>query len=418
MVKFSTIPTPIFYKSKNAARDKFVKGSIFKKGEEIFIVALIESHGGAKKHPVLLHFHYKGGSASDWRHYCSLEPQHFPPDPEIPQEVKSLYEEYFREGADECWRKHPNPHIPHIRMAGDYVVGCKHCEEAFVKASFAVDDFEIIDLTPSPASTIEDKEWWRRYLEEGYNLLLEGPPGEGKSRMAYQIADQLVSEGWEAIYIDGGPHVGAKDLLGGVSIRGGSTTYRPGLLLKAFMQAEKGQRVVVVIDELPRIPVREQGILVASLFPKWIGGKRVFTLSVPELGRTFCAPAENLWFIATGNLGEGYINSALSDKALEERFASETIKMSLDQVQTLLTELVAHKGFSPSLAQKLVKVREKMEIAYDEGAVATFLSYRQLERAVKLARKEEEVPQLLVKYYSRDIEERAVLEKALQGVFT
>lgn len=416
MVKFSTIPTPIFYKSKNSARDNFVKGRIFKKGEEIFIVALIESHGGAKKHPVLLH--YKGGSkASDWRHYCSLEPQHFPP--EIPQEVKSLYEEYFREGADECWRKHSNPHIKGI-MAGDYVVGCKHCEEAFVKASFAVDDFEIIDLTPSPASTItiEDKEWWRRYLEEGYNLLLEGPPGEGKSRMAYQIADQLVSEGWEAIYIDGGPHVGAKDLLGGVSIRGGSTTYRPGLLLKAFMQAEKGQKVVVVIDELPRIPVREQGILVASLFPKWIGGKRVFTLSVPELGRTFFAPAENLWFIATGNLGEGYVNSALSDKALEERFASETIKMSLNQVQTLLTELVVKRGFSPSLAQKLVKVREKMEKAYAEGAVATFLSYRQLERAVKLARKEEEVPQLLVKYYSRDIEERAVLEKALQGVFT
>ena len=214
--------------------------------------------------------------------------------------------------------------------------------------------------------------------------------------------------------------MGAKDLLGGVSIRGGSTTYRPGLLLKAFMQAEKGRKVVVVVDELPRIPVREQGILVASLFPKWIGGKRVFTLSVPELGRTFFAPAENLWFIATGNLGEGYANSALSDKALEERFASETIKMALNQVQTLLTELVVNvkRGFSPSLAQKLVKVREKMERAYAEGVVATFLSYRQLERAVKLARKEEEVPQLLLRYYSRDIEERAVLEKALQGVFT
>ncbi len=410
MVKFST---PTFYKSKNARDDKVITGRIFKKNQEIFIVALVESHGGAKKHPVLLH--YKGGS--NWRHYCSLEPQHLPPD-EIPQEVKSLYEDFFKEGADECWRKHRNPHIPiPIKGVGDYGVGCKHCEAAF--ASFAV--FEIIDLTPStpsPASTIEDKEWWRRHLEEGYNLLLEGPPGEGKSRLAYEIASQLVEEGWEAIYIDGGPHVGAKDLLGGVSIRGGETRYRPGLLLKAFMQAEKGKRVVVVIDELPRIPCREQGILVASLFPKWIGGKRVYTLSVPELGQTFFAPAENLWFIATGNIGENYTNSALSDKALEERFAPETIKMDLNQVQTLLTELVVKRGFSPSLAQKLVKVRERMEKAYEEGVVATFLSFRQLERAVKLARKEEEVPQLLLKYYSRDMEERAVLEKALQGVFT
>lgn len=402
------VPKPHFYVGKTASRRMAVlKGKIFLKGSEVFITAITLTEGNGRKHAVLMWFPGKGDHTA-WRHWCSCPPSQIPQD--FPEEVRKAYEEFYGEGKDYCWRGSPSPHI---KVEGPHV-GCKHCEEAFVKASFA----EIIDLTPSPASTIEDKEWWRRHLEEGYNLLLEGPPGEGKSRMAYQIADQLVSEGWEAIYIDGGPHVGAANLLGGVSIREGSTTYRPGLLLKAFMQAEKGQKVVVVVDELPRIPVREQGILVASLFPKWIGGKRVFTLSVPELGRTFFAPAENLWFIATGNLGEGYVNSALSDKALEERFASETIKMSLNQVQTLLTELVVKRGFSPSLAQKLVKVREKMEKAYAEGVVATFLSYRQLERAVKLARKEEEVPQLLVKYYSRDIEERAVLEKALQGVFT
>lgn len=408
------VPKPHFYVGKTASRRMAVlKGKIFLKGSEVFITAITLTEGNGRKHAVLMWFPGKGDHTA-WRHWCSCPPSQIPQD--FPEEVRKAYEEFYGEGKDYCWRGSPSPHI---KVEGPHV-GCKHCEEVFLKASFSVEEdrlFEIIDLTPSPASTIqEDKEWWRRYLEEGYHILLWGPPGEGKTRQATHIVDALVEEGWHAVYIDGGPHVGAKDLLGGVSLRGGNTYWREGSLLRAFRLAEKGEKVVILIDELPRIPLREQGLLIAPLYPKWIKGQEVYLLTVPELGIEVKAPRRNLWVVATGNLGETF-QGGLADRALEERFRPIEVKMSLNQVRSLLEALCKERGFSISLAKKLTKVREKMERAYNEGLITNFLSFRQLEAAVRLARKEEEVVEFLRQSY-RDIEERAVLEKALQGVFT
>lgn len=87
------------------------------------------------------------------------------------------------------------------------------------------------------------------------NILLVGPPGVGKTEIATTIADSLCSNGEK---VTANALWTRRDLIGGETLREGSISWKPGVILRAYMKASRipdNTLFPVVLEELNRADI-------------------------------------------------------------------------------------------------------------------------------------------------------------------
>lgn len=307
----------------------------------------------------------------------------------------------------ECW-KGKNP--------SRVEVGCKHAY-ALVKAITGGLTPQVIQLQQEQEKDEEDELLsLLKHTAFTAHILLWGEPGSGKTWLSFQLAEWAAKTyGAETIVIQGSPALEAPDLLGLWVKKGDSATWQDGALTKAFRLASHGKKVILIIDELPRIPAREQSILVAPLLPT----PRGLILYNPLNGEEVVAPQGNLWVIATGNLGEKY-SSRLVDGALGERFLMVEVKTSERKMKELLSKAMKGKGWAASLVDKLIKLRTASEELVERGELSAPPSLRVFLRAIELAPTPEELPKWVALCHSQVAvsPDRAMWEELVNRVFS
>jgi len=171
----------------------------------------------------------------------------------------------------------------------------------------------------------------RAALEDDGAVFLVGPAGVGKTEWAQALARDLY-DGVEKIRFSSRLH--EEDLYGApVQRADGRWTLEPGPLVRWAERVAAGQRVLLLLDELPRahgsIPDALMSIvdthgasdLVAAGHAVPADPGPYHVVDVPGYAR-FVLPAARVKIVATGNIGESFRGLDLSDPAFLDRWTS------------------------------------------------------------------------------------------------
>ena len=289
-------------------------------------------------------------------------------------------------------------------------------------------------------------------------VLVEGDRGSGKTYEAFEYAKSLNIEpsfvgghaGIESIDLLGClvPYAGqeskvedtsvfAADFFSGdykMQISSNSNNqliWKDGPIAEAFRKAQNGEKAILIIDELLRIPQRELNILLTALSP--VHGKynlrtgRILEV-VNGIAReeVLSCDTKNLFVLATTNVGGQYAVDTI-DPALAERFIVLRKDTEFDTLVSILKEKAREKGFNETLAEKAGLFLNRMTEAKQQMLVAEVPTLRTLSRAFDLAEQEEEVKEYIITqqllWVDRDVygkpvkEQTEVIKNLLESYF-
>ena len=216
-------------------------------------------------------------------------------------------------------------------------------------------------------------------MENGYNSVLTGPPGSGKTTCTREIAARL-RRPWHRIPMHG--EMGKRDMLGGfkqVSNQfGPETRWFDGLLTQAITQP-----AVVDFDEIDRADPDLQYIA-----HQVYEGEGITILE--DEGR-FVPPHPNVALMATANtkgradgLNRDQMFTEMSE-ATRDRFpvwVDMDYQKPNDEAQILFDRGVIT---TQSGADNLIKLANLIRSAFKKGEISTTCSFRQLEATARLA---------------------------------
>ena len=246
--------------------------------------------------------------------------------------------------------------------------------------------------------------------------LFEGDRGSGKTVTVRSYAKK---HGLPLVPVDGNEGLEATDLLGMFVPSGANGfVWKDGRLSEAFRLAQKG-KVVLLIDELLRIPVRQLSVLLSALSP--FDGKygvntgRIIdgTAGIGREERLEC-PIENLCVFATTNIG-GKFAVDRPDPALIERFMILRKDTTASNVEERSGEDLTQKGYDPRIALKLKNFFIKMQQLVQQGMAEEAPTLRTICGAIALADNQQEIPRWLEQsallWVGRDITGSPVVEQ-------
>jgi MoxR-like ATPase len=241
-------------------------------------------------------------------------------------------------------------------------------------------------LAPEPGSAGQRGPLTLRELAFRVPVLFEGERGAGKTVQAREFAR---TGGYPRVEVGGHEGLEAADLLGFLVPYGpGQMVWKDGPLSEAFRRAQHEQ-VVLLIDELLRIPARELSVLLTALSPDGpvyrLRTGRILNVS-DGVGaeEQLEAPVGNLCVVATTNVGAEYAVDDI-DPALAERFVVLRKDTTADELERILTEVAQRRGLSADTARACLKFFEKMTTARGMGLVRHAPTTRTLCRALELA---------------------------------
>ncbi len=233
-------------------------------------------------------------------------------------------------------------------------------------------------------------------------VMLEGGKGLGKT---YTVVQAAMKSGYEPIVLQGHAGIEAIDMLGHYVQAPGEdgqiqSVWVDGKLTAAFRMAANGKKVVLLIDEILRIPARELDLLTSPLAPvndhyTLVTGRPLGTIDGVAQIETISAPVENLAVIATTNIGHGY-NVEETDKALSDRFRRKWFNTDLSTMYQVLLSKVQESGFDEEIADNLLgffSAMQKLALAHEIEEPANL---RHLCEAVDLADDQDDVRDELI----------------------
>lgn len=235
------------------------------------------------------------------------------------------------------------PEVPGLDDA-DIIGAVSAAEEATAAAADALVDTEAAALVRLA------------YAGEGA-IFLCGRPGQGKTLWAKRLAREW-GDGFELVELSEG--IGEDDLFGTyVPGPDGRFSYEPGPLVRWARRVAGGERVALLLDELPRAHRSLVALVMKLLNTHEPADVAAQGLELPEeegpyhilraeaLGQTFVLPDARLKIVATANLGERYGGMDLSDPALLDRWAYFIELGGMDEGQQRLI-LALHTGLAPA----------------------------------------------------------------------
>lgn len=307
---------------------------------------------------------------------------------------------------------------------------CKHTNHvlAVIDIDGIMDELEASAggvASPAPASMTpivdEDDPMLAFFAKYAFkkHVLAEGDKGSGKTFGAHAYCDKAGLT--NKLFFAGHEGIEAIDMLGHFVQYGGEHVWKDGKLAMAFRRAAKGEKVVLFIDEILRIPARELNILVGALTPDNKGQYALstgrITAVVDGIGEeeTLVCPAKNLWVVATTNVGVDYDVDGM-DAALGDRFRVFRKDTEKDELQRILVGKLTAKRMRTGMAKKLVKFWEKMNELRTQGELSREVNTRHLSEAVEFADKESDIKlnlhDLILNWIDRDTNGKPVTEQA------
>ena len=225
------------------------------------------------------------------------------------------------------------------------------------------------------------------------NTIVEGEQGSGKTYAALTVAQKLMDTGKanDIVVVQGDNSVEGVDLLGyWIKAQDGSFVWKDGGITEAFRKASKGQKVILIIDEILRIRTKERDLLVRAL-TVWKDGKyrlRTGRVLGVEDGvaqeEILEVPRENLWVIGTTNIGSQFAVDEY-DPAFAERFVLLRADTTEADLRRILTRKCDEMEFPPVVVGLLINFWEKCRKVYNAGDLAGVPTTRTLVRALEVA---------------------------------
>ena len=330
---------------------------------------------------------------------------------------------------------------------------CKHiigvCDTFKDNISYITDDMlSEAGVIEKPAKNEKKEEPFKELKRFAFKIpvLVEGDRGSGKTYEAFAYAKSLDivpsfvggHAGIESIDLLGClvPYAGqeskfedtsvsAADFFSGdyqmkvSSSNSNSLIWKDGPIAEAFRKAQNGEKAILIIDELLRIPQRELNILLTALSP--VHGKyNLRTGRILDVNNgvareeVLSCDTQNLFVLATTNVGGQYAVDTI-DPALAERFIVVRKDTEFDTLVSILKEKAKEKGFNETLAEKAGLFLNRMTDAKEQGLVAEVPTLRTLSRAFDLAEREEEVKEFILAqkllWVDRDVYSKPVKEQ-------
>ena len=229
------------------------------------------------------------------------------------------------------------------------------------------------------------------------HILLEGDKGSGKTYAATMWAkDQEI----DPVFIGGHEQFESIDFLGHyIQQKDAQLIWKDGALSEAFRKAKSGQKTVLILDEILRVPKRELNILISALSP--IDGKYVLRTgralnSVDDIAveEVIKVPVENLWVIGTTNIGDGYEVEAI-DEALIDRFKPIRKDTTENELKQILINTSKKRNFTLNSVEKLMNFYKKMKRLQETSIIEKIVNIRHLNEALEFASDEDEIRVIL-----------------------
>lgn len=228
-------------------------------------------------------------------------------------------------------------------------------------------------------------------------LLFEGDRGSGKT---YDIREYARLQKHPYLEIAGNESMESFDFLGHVMQSEKGLVWKDGKLSQAFRLAKDGKKVVLLIDEMLRIPQRHLSVLLSALSADSEGNFRLQTGRMTDVvggigvEEEIVVPMENIAIFATTNVGPEFAIDDL-DPAVAERFIILRKDTQVSQLTKILEKKVELRSFNKLIALKLAEFYNKTTRMVKSGTLNRHATTRTLSRAIDIATDEQDVAQVL-----------------------
>lgn len=224
---------------------------------------------------------------------------------------------------------------------------------------------------------------------------IKGEQGSGKTYDAFQLSKK---HGLPLYLVAGHEGVEARDLLGHLVPYAKDLVWKDGGVAAAFRGAQTN-KVLLVIDEILRIPTREQTLLLTALSPldshyHLRTGRMVSVVDGVGKEEELVVPTKNLLVLVTTNVGSQFAVNEM-DPAMEERFVWFYRQTEMDKLRKILAAELTAKSYSKAKLEGLVNFFLKMKDLRAKGMVKSTPSTRPLVRTIQISDVEAEIPDAL-----------------------
>lgn len=251
-------------------------------------------------------------------------------------------------------------------------------------------------------------------------ILVLGEQGSGKTFIANKLAETL---NIEPVRVNGHNSLETVDLLGylmpyvpnssetkatGIDFFSSNASkkqfiWKDGPLTEAIRRAGNGEKVILILDELLRIPPKELNILLSTLAPidnKFYvrTGRIIDILNDVGVEEVISCPVENLLVFATSNIGSEFGISEI-DSALQERFLIFEKNTNANDLTNIVKSEILSKFYnnvasekSDLFVEKIIEFYENIKNLRVQEYIDILPTIRTIVQTIHYADSIEEVP--------------------------